>query len=382
MFKHYRLRDYDFKLIFLVLVASAVGILAIGSAKESLQNKQIAGVLVGLVMMVVISLFDYSMLIKLNWIMYAANLVLLGAVIFSDAGDTGGGAQRWLEIGPLRFQPSETAKIILILFFAQFIMKHKEKFNTFKYIMLCVILVAIPWVLIFEQPDLSTSIIVLMVFCTIMFVGGLSYKVIVGILAVVVPAFLIFLGLALQPNSVLVEKEIIKQYQLNRILAFTNPEAYATEEAYQQINSITAIGSGMLNGKGYKTNEISSVINGNYISEPQTDFIFAVIGEEFGFKGSVVVVLLLMFIALECFSVAAKAKDLSGRIIAGGMGGLVAFQSFVNIGVATFILPNTGLPLPFISYGLTSLWSLYIGMGFVLNVRLQSKKNGDKIIEG
>ncbi|MBO5167041.1 MAG: rod shape-determining protein RodA [Lachnospiraceae bacterium] len=382
MFKHYRLRDYDFKLIFLVLVASAVGILAIGSAKESLQNKQIAGVLVGLVMMVVISLFDYSMLIKLNWIMYAANLVLLGAVIFSDAGDTGGGAQRWLEIGPLRFQPSETAKIILILFFAQFIMKHKEKFNTFKYIMLCVILVAIPWVLIFEQPDLSTSIIVLMVFCTIMFVGGLSYKVIVGILAVVVPAFLIFLGLALQPNSVLVEKEIIKQYQLNRILAFTNPEAYATEEAYQQINSITAIGSGMLNGKGYKTNEISSVINGNYISEPQTDFIFAVIGEEFGFKGSVVVVLLLMFIALECFSVAAKAKDLSGRIIAGGMGGLVAFQSFVNIGVATFILPNTGLPLPFISYGLTSLWSLYIGMGFVLNVRLQSKKNGDKIREG
>lgn len=382
MFKHYRLRDYDFKLIFLVLVATAVGILAIGSAKESLQNKQIAGVLVGLVMMVVISLFDYSMLIKLNWVMYAANLVLLGAVIFSDAGDTGGGAQRWLEIGPLRFQPSETAKIILILFFAQFIMKHKEKFNTFKYIMLCVILVAIPWVLIFKQPDLSTSIIVLMVFCTIMFVGGLSYKVIVGILAVVVPAFLIFLGLALQPNSVLVEKEIIKQYQLNRILAFTNPEAYATEEAYQQINSITAIGSGMLNGKGYKTNEISSVINGNYISEPQTDFIFAVIGEEFGFKGSVVVVLLLMFIALECFSVAAKAKDLSGRIIAGGMGGLVAFQSFVNIGVATFILPNTGLPLPFISYGLTSLWSLYIGMGFVLNVRLQSKKNGDKIREG
>ncbi|MGN0431061.1 MAG: FtsW/RodA/SpoVE family cell cycle protein [Lachnospiraceae bacterium] len=382
MFKHYRLRDYDFKLIFLILAASAVGVLAIGSAKESLQNKQIAGVLIGLVLMIGISLFDYTMLLKLNWLMYAGNLVLLGAVIFSDAGDTGGGAQRWLEIGPLRFQPSETAKIILILFFAQFIMKHKEKFNTFKYIMLCVILVAIPWVLIFKQPDLSTSIIVLLVFCTIMFVGGLSYKVIAGILAIVVPSLLIFMGLVLQPNSVLVEKEIVKQYQLNRILAFVNPEEYATEEAYQQINSITAIGSGMLNGKGYKTNEISSVVNGNYISEPQTDFIFAVIGEEFGFKGSVVVVLLLMFIALECFSIAAKAKDISGTIIAGGMGGLVAFQSFVNIGVATFILPNTGLPLPFISYGLTSLWSLYIGMGFVLNVRLQSKKNGDKIREG
>lgn len=374
MFSRYRLRDYDFKLILLVLAASAVGVLAIGSAKASLQNKQIAGVLTGLVMMLIISFLDYTRLLRLNWLMYAGNLLLLGLVIFSDAGDTGGGAQRWLEIGPLRFQPSETAKILLILFFAQFIMKHKEKFNTFKYIMLCVILVAVPCVLILKQPDLSTTIVVLLVFCTIMFVGGLSYKIIIGILAVVVPSFLIFLSLILQPDSILVEKEIIKSYQQTRVLAFVNPEEYATKEAYQQLNSITAIGSGMLEGKGYKTNEISSVINGNYISEPQTDFIFAVIGEEFGFKGSVAVVLLLMFIALECFSVAVKAKDLAGRIIAGGMGGLVAFQSFVNIGVATFILPNTGLPLPFISYGLTSLWSLYIGMGFVLNVRLQSKK--------
>lgn len=382
MFSRYRLRDYDFKLILLVLTASAVGVLAIGSAKASLQNKQIAGVLIGLVMMIIISFLDYTRLLRLNWLMYAGNLLLLGLVIFSDAGDTGGGAQRWLEIGPLRFQPSETAKILLILFFAQFIMKHKEKFNTFKYIILCVILVAVPCVLILKQPDLSTTIVVLLVFCTIMFVGGLSYKIIIGILAVVVPSFLIFLSLILQPDSILVEKEIIKPYQQTRVLAFVNPEEYATKEAYQQLNSITAIGSGMLEGKGYKTNEISSVINGNYISEPQTDFIFAVIGEEFGFKGSVAVVLLLMLIALECFSVAVKSKDLAGRIIAGGMGGLVAFQSFVNIGVATFILPNTGLPLPFISYGLTSLWSLYIGMGFVLNVRLQSKKNGDKIREG
>ena len=382
MFKHYRIRDYDFKLIILVLAASFIGILAIGSAKESLQSKQIFGVISGFILMVGISLFDYATILKLNWLMYVANLILLGATIFSTAGDTGGGAQRWLEIGPLRFQPSESAKIILILFFAQFIMKHKEKFNTFKYIMLCVILVAIPWVLIFKQPDLSTSIIVLLLFCTIMFVGGLSYKVILGILAVVLPTLIIFLGLALQPNSILVEKEIIKPYQLNRILAFVNPEEYATEEAYQQINSITAIGSGMLDGKGYKTNEVSSVINGNYLSEPQTDFIFAVIGEEFGFKGSVVVVFILLFIALECFSIATKAKDLAGTIIAGAMGGLVIFQSFVNLGVATFILPNTGLPLPFISYGLTSLWSLYMGMGFVLNVRLQGKKNGDKIREG
>ena len=374
MFKHYRIRDYDFKLIIMVLAASVIGILAIGSAKESLQSRQLAGMLLGFVMMIVISFIDYSMLLKLHWLMYAGNLVLLFAVLFSTAGDSANGSQRWLEFGGFRFQPSETAKIILILFFAQFIMKHKEHFNTFRYIMLCVILVGIPWVLIYKQPDMSTSIVVLLVFCTIMFVGGLSYKVIFGILAIIVPALLIFFSLALQPDSILVEKEIIKPYHQNRILSFINPEQYATKEAYQQLNSITAIGSGQLDGKGYKTNEISSVINGNYISEPQTDFIFAVIGEEFGFKGSLVVVVLLMLIALECFLVAGRAKDLAGTIIAGGVGGLVAFQSFINIGVATFILPTTGLPLPFISYGLTSLVSLYIGMGFVLNVRLQCKR--------
>lgn len=374
MFKRYRLRDYDFKLIIMILAVSFIGVLAIGSAKESLQNKQLLGVAAGLVLMVTISLIDYSMLLKLNWLMYAANLVLLLAVMFSAAGDDAGGAQRWLEIGSFRFQPSETAKIILILFFAQFIMKHKERFNSFKYIMLCIILIAVPWILIWKQPDLSTSIVVLLVFCTIMFVGGLSYRIIAGILAVLVPALLIFLSVALQPDSILVEKELLTSYQQRRILAFINPEEYADKEAYQQLNSITAIGSGQLDGKGYKNNEISSVKNGNYISEPQTDFIFAVIGEEFGFKGSCLVVVLLMFIALECFSVGRRAKDLSGAIIAGGMGGLIVFQSFINLGVTTFILPNTGLPLPFVSYGLTSLWSLYIGMGFVLNVRLQCKR--------
>ena len=206
-----------------------------------------------------------------------------------------------------------------------------------------------------------------------MYVGGLSYKVIIGILAVILPTLVIFLGIALQPNSILIEKEIIKPYQLNRILAFINPEEYATEEAYQQINSITAIGSGMLDGKGYKTNEVSSVINGNYLSEPQTDFIFAVIGEEFGFVGTCTIVLLVAAIAVRCFQIAQKADDLAGRLIASGMGAWIGFQGFMNIGVATGLLPNTGIPLPFVSYGLTSIVSLYMGMGMVLNVGLQSR---------
>lgn len=368
MFVKFKIRDYDFKLVLMILTLAVIGVMAIGSAEESLRTKQLAGVVAGMFLMIVISFFNYSWIIKLNWVIYGVNLALLLAVQLT--GDEGRlGAQRWLEIGGLRFQPSETAKILLILFFAQFIMKYREKLNTVKIIGSCIVLVAVPWYLIYKQPDLSTSIVVIVLFCVIMFAGGISLKLVFGVLAVAIPAVALMISLALQPDN-----GILKDFQRNRILAFINPEEYATEEAYQQLNSVMAIGSGQLDGKGYKNNEITSVKNGNFISEAQTDFIFAVIGEEFGFKGSALVIVLLMGISLECISVARKAKDVAGTVIAAGMGGLVAFQGFFNIGVATFILPNTGLPLPFVSYGLTSLMSLFIGMGFVLNVRLQARK--------
>ena len=367
MLKSYRIRNYDFKLIIMILLLSIIGVFAIGSAKESLQNKQLLGVVVGMFIMIMISLLDYTILIKLYWVMYIGNLALL--ILVQVMGSSAGGAQRWLEIGGFRFQPSETAKILLILFFAQFIMKYKEKFNTFRIISFCIILISLPMILIYKQPDLSTTIVLIVIFCIVMFAGGLNYKVIFSALAITIPAVAIVITIALQPNN-----ELLDNYQRNRILAFINPEEYATEEAYQQLNSVTAIASGQLDGKGYRNNEITSVKNGNFISEPQTDFIFSVIGEEFGFKGSFIVIILVFAVSLDCVNIARRSKDIAGTIIAAGMGGLIAFQGFFNIGVATFILPNTGLPLPFVSYGLTSLMSLYIGMGFVLNVRLQCKK--------
>jgi len=368
MFKSYRSRDFDFSLVLMVLALAGMGVMTIGSAEPSLQTKQLFGVIAGAVIMIGLSFFNYSMYLKLNWLMYLGNLVLLILVIVT--GEEGGGAQRWLKIGGLQFQPSETAKILLILFFAQFIMKYKEKLNTFRIIVCCVALMLLPWALVFKQPDLSTSIVLIVIFCIIMFTGGISYKIVTGVLLVLIPAVTIVIALALQPDN-----GILKDYQRNRILAFIYPEEYANEEAYQQLNSVMAIGSGQLDGKGYKNNEITSVKNGNFISEAQTDFIFAVIGEEFGFKGCVFVIVLLFGISLECISVARRAKDIAGTIIAASIGGQIAFQGFFNIGVATFVLPNTGLPLPFVSYGLTSLMSLFIGMGVVLNIRLQAKRN-------
>lgn len=364
MLKHYRIRDFDFKLVIFVTALTIIGILAIGSAEESLQGRQISGFLTGLFLMMVISLFDYSVLLKLNWIMYVINLILLIMVIVM--GEERGVAQRWLILFGIQFQPSEIAKIILILFFAQFIMKHKEKFNTFTRILSCCALFALPVALIYMQPDLSTSIVVVLIFCVIMFIGGLSWKVIAGILAVAVPAVVIFLVIIIQPDQ-----NLISGYQRNRIMAFINKEEYSMAEGYQQENSVMAIGSGQLYGKGYKNNLISSVKNANYIAEQETDFIFAVIGEEFGFIGACGVIILIFLIVAECLLIAKRAKDIAGTIIAAGVGCMIGFQAFINIGVATFLLPNTGLPLPFVSHGLTSLVSSFIGIGFVLNVGLQ-----------
>ncbi|WMC92767.1 FtsW/RodA/SpoVE family cell cycle protein [Kineothrix sp. MB12-C1] len=366
MLKQYRIRDYDFKLVLLVISLTVIGIFAVGSAKESMQKTQIAGFILGLFLMLVLSLFDYSVLLKLNWLFYIGNFVLLALV--AVMGETKNGAQRWIELFGIEFQPSETAKILLILFYAQFIMKHKERLNTFKNIGICCILILPPLAFIFKQPNLSTTIVLAVVFCVIMFVGGLHWKIVSSVLAVIVPVFVITLTIILQPDQ-----SLIRGYQQTRILAWLHPEEYATTEAYQQLNSIMAIGSGQLEGKGYKTNVISSVKNGNFISEPQTDFIFAVIGEEFGFVGTCTVIILVILITLECLLVARRAKDLAGSIIAAGMAGLIGFQGFLNIGVTTGLLPNTGVTLPFVSYGLTSLLSLYIGIGFVLNVGLQCK---------
>ena len=365
MFKRYQLKNYDFKLILLLVMISAVGILAVGSADESQQQRQLAGVALGMGVMVVISLIDYSQILRLYWAYYVLSIGMLAAVLIW--GEEVNGAMRWINIPHLfQFQPSEITKILLILFYAQFIIKHRERLNTFRVLSLCVLLMLPAVVLLYMEPNLSTTILYCVLFCVLMFVGGLSYKIIGAVLAVAVPSLALLLYLVMQPGQTL-----IRGYQLTRILAWLNPEQYADTQAYQQLNSVMAIGSGQLWGKGLNNNVIASVKNGNFIPEPETDFIFAVIGEELGFVGSCAVIVLLFLIALECISVARQAKDLSGTIIASGMAAIIGFQSFMNIAVTTMLMPNTGIPLPFVSSGLTSLVSLFIGMGFVLNVRLQ-----------
>jgi rod shape determining protein RodA len=202
-----------------------------------------------------------------------------------------------------------------------------------------------------------------------MYVGGLSYRFIGRVLIIAIPLVVILLSIVVQP-----EQKLLDEYQQKRILAWLEPEKYASDEAYQQNNSVMAIGSGQLTGKGLNNNTTTSVKNGNFILEPQTDFIFAIIGEELGFLGCCFVIALLLLIVIQCILIGLRSQDLVGRIISCGVGSLIGIQTFINIAVATQVFPNTGIPLPFVSYGLTSLLSLYLGIGLVLNVGLQQKK--------
>ena len=365
--QRYHLKDYRFSLIILVTALSIIGVFIVGSAQADLQWRQLQGVILGLIAMFIISLIDYNWILKFYWVMYAVNLVLLAAVLLF--GETVNGATRWLNLGLIQFQPSDLTKLLMILFFAKFLMDRERDINDKKTIIQGIALILPSLILIYKQPNLSNTICLALLFCVLMFMGGLSYKFIGTVLAITIPTAVILFVIVIQPNQ-----PLIHQYQQNRILAWLEPEEYESEEAYQQLNSIKAIGSGKLTGKGYNSDATTSVKNGNFISEPQTDFIFAIIGEELGFVGCCVVIILILLIVIDCILIGMKAKDTGGRIICAGIAALIGIQSFINISVATMLFPNTGISLPFVSYGLTSLVCLYMGIGFVLNVGLQPKK--------
>ena len=373
MLSEYNFRNFNFRLLFYVLVLNGIGIAVIASAESGQQsyiNRQLIGLFGGLLIAVVLSLLNYRYVLRCSSLIYLGCVVILLAVILAGKlGGAGTGSRRWIDLPVIgRFQPSEFVKIGLIIFFSWFLQKYQEKIDQPSTLFLLAAFAAIPLLLILKQPDLSTSIVIIFTILCLIYTAGISYKWILFAAAVTIPgvALIVYLSqLGLMP--------FLEGYQVKRILAFINPGKYA-ELNLQQDNSKMAIGSGQLYGKGLFNNTSISVKNGNFLSEEHTDFIFSVIGEEMGFVGSMIVLALLLLFVFECFRMAAKARDMAGKLLCTGVGTLVGFQAFTNIAVATGIFPNTGLPLPFISYGVSSLVSLYIGIGIVLNVGLQQNK--------
>ncbi|SHI30888.1 FtsW/RodA/SpoVE family cell cycle protein [Parasporobacterium paucivorans] len=369
MLKRYNFRNLNIRLIIYVLVLTILGINVISSATDSsvYEAKQVLGFIIGLVIMVALTLISYNFLLRYYWIIYGLNLAMLLSVLIF--GESAKGAQRWIDFGFFQIQPSEFSKILIVLFVAQFIVKHKDKINDIKFLATLLILYLIPLALIFKQPNLSTSIVFFILFCVIMFIAGLSYKIIGVIFAVTIPIAIILGILVMQPNQ-----SILAPHQYDRLVGFFEKDnEIAARIRYQQENSVMAIGSGGLFGKGLNNNTITSVKNANFISEPQTDFIYTIIGEELGFVGAAAVIILLALITFECFRAGSRAPNLAGRLICCGFGAQIGFQAIINLAVATMLIPNTGLTLPFVSYGLSSLTSAFAGVGLVLNIDLQRR---------
>ena len=372
----YDFKQYDFKLLFFIVVLNTIGIFIVRSAtsaesfKDALVVRQILGSFVGLAMCVAISLFDYRKFCKYSIYIYIFSVILLAGVkIYGTA--SGHGATRWITVPVLgKLQPAEFVKVSLILFFADYLQKMQDEINTPHGLLLEGLYFAMPVGLVLIQPNLSTTIIMTVMVAAMTFASPLKLRFIFVFLAIV---FLTLILLFYLFSSGLYDKiPILQGYQVRRILTFLNPSEN-TRDYYQQMYSIMAIGSGMFRGKGLFNNSIFSVKNGDFLVEEDNDFIFAVIGEELGFRGSIIIIIIFLLIILECLIIAYRAKTLSGRLICVGVMAWIGFQTYTNIAVATGLFPNTGITLPFFSRGVSSLLSVYFGFGIVLNVALQRK---------
>ncbi len=272
MFKQYDFKRFDYILVILVLLLGIIGIVAIGSATRAysldgttdIVNKQMVGFAVGLVIMLFFSVFDYHWLGKLAIPIYIFNILLLSLVLV--AGDEANNAARWINIGPFRLQPSEFAKIFLVLVLAKYFDKFEEKINKIYIIFGAIILTVLPTLLIFRQPDLSTSVIMFLILGFMIYIAGISYWYIIGVGAVAVPSAIFGFWYIQQPDQ-----QLLATYQVNRVLSMVDPEKVDASLLWQTNSSIRAIGSGKLFGKGIYLGKINQY---DYLPEPQTDFIF------------------------------------------------------------------------------------------------------------
>ncbi len=373
------LQNFDLLLLGAVTILTLFGLVAIASATHvnlgestTFVAKQGVFFVIGIFLMGIAANIDYEYFAQFHIPIYCINLLLLIAVLLIGTGAKG--AVRWIAIGPLTIQPSEFAKIMLILCLARVISLHYHKINNFSFLAFLCVYIMIPIILIQKQPALSASMVLIAIFCIQLFVAGLSYSFIRNVLIIAVPMIAFILWDVAREAPLIMDK-IFEPHQFNRILSFVDPKRDASLY-YQTEKSISAIGSGQFTGQGLFSGTLNQL---SYLPEPHNDFIFSVIGEEFGFIGCIFILGVLLFIVFRCIVIAISSRNLFSQLVVAGVAGMFAFQTFVNAGVALGILPNTGMSLPFVSYGGSSMWANMVAVGLVLNIR---KKETKSLFEG
>lgn len=362
MFKRETWRNFDFALFGAVIFLCIFGIVMIRSAiagnvdlAESV-NRQTTFFGIGIGVLLIATLINYHYWKSFTKYLFVFTLAFLGLILI--IGTTSFGAQRWLEVGLVNIQPAEIAKIVIILTLASYLSYYANKPKNIKWVVLSFLLVAAIVTPILLQPNLSTSIMLLVIWFSMLWISGLPIKYIV-ILAVV--------GIV----GAIVAFPLLEPYQQERILTFIKPDPDARYgNTYNVEQALVTIGNGGLFGQGYGH---GTQVQLRFLKVRSTDFIFSAMAEEFGFVGTVLVVALLIFVILRCVRAARLATDNYGAMIAYGFATLIAFQTMVNIGVNLRVIPVTGQTLPFISYGGSSLLSLMLGIGLIESVLLHRK---------
>ena len=379
-------QQIDYTLIFILFLLAIVSSVAINSAEATLpatlqsinfSMKQIQWYVIGAVAIAVTMLIDYDRFRQLAWYLYGFGfLLLLGLEVLPEGiVQTIKGATAWYKLGPLgNFQPSELMKIIIIIVLSKVVADHREKYpqNTTMDDFLLIGKVAAvsgpPILLLIRQPDMGMTMVFCVIIASLLLISGIKWRIILPAVITFVVGVGTFLILFFKYPDILLKYILGGQsYQLDRFYGWLNPYEYSGEQGFQLVKSLLAIGSGELHGKGYNNLEV-------YLPEAHTDFIFAIIAEQFGFIGGSIVVSLFFLLIYRMIHISLESNDPYGSYLCTGVIGMITFQVFQNIGMTIGLLPITGLPLPFVSYGGSSLATYMVAIGIVLNVRSRTRK--------
>jgi rod shape determining protein RodA len=350
-------RDFDWVLLVLVLLICTLGVVEIYSATlntkfAGVHVKQVYWILAGVSLMFIVSLVNYQALLERVPLLYVISIGSLVAVM--AFGRVYLGAKRWVQIGSFHFQPSEWVKLVLILAMAKYFADQRSE-TTAQDLLKAGALVGIPMLMVLKQPDLGTALTYLPIAIMGLFLGGMKWRH---------AAVILIIGALLAP----VAWHVLKPYQKDRLTSFADPEADSQGRGYQVLQSLVAVGSGGIFGKGTAH---GSQTQGQFLPVPHTDFIFAAFAEEHGFIGAMVVLLLYFVVLMRLIQNAQTAPDRAGAFIVMGVVAVLAFHLLVNVGMVVGFMPVTGIPLPLMSYGGSSVLFIFLALGIVMNVRMR-----------
>jgi rod shape determining protein RodA len=354
-------RDFDWALLLMVLVLCSISLVEVHSTTmhtrfASFESKQMLFIAGGVVGMFILAKIDYHRL--LDWAPWAYGIFLFSLVLVKAVGHKVMGARRWIGVGPVQFQPSEWVKLVLVLVIARYFANLGARNLTWSEIFKAFALVGTPMILVLIQPDLGTTLTYAPILIAGLFLGGISFKQ----AAILITCFLALAG------GVWSSGKLLKPYQKARLTSFINPANDPRGSGYQIDQSLIAVGSGGIWGKG---TEKGSQTQGYFLPIPYTDFIFAAFSEEHGFVGAVFVLLLYFLVLMRLIQNAQTAADLSGSLIIMGIVAVLTFQIAVNVGMVIGLMPVTGIPLPLLSYGGSSVLFTFLALGVAMNVRMR-----------